>query len=65
MAWFTHRTKTGAGHNWVGTSGGAEADMLEEVLTNVKELDLWYKNLSQTKIRPQMPYIVSISPKGQ
>ncbi len=37
MAWFTHRTKTGAGHNWVGTSGGAEADMLEEVLTNVKD----------------------------
>ncbi len=37
VAWFTHRTKTGAGHNWVGTSGGAEADMLEEVLTNVKD----------------------------
>ncbi len=35
VAWFTHRTKTGPGHNWEGTSGGAEGDMLEEVLSKV------------------------------
>jgi len=36
VAWFTHRTKRGHGHNWEGTSGGAEADMLDEVLGRVK-----------------------------
>ena len=28
VAWFTHRTKRGPGHNWTGTSAGAEPDML-------------------------------------
>ena len=37
IAWFTHRTKRGAGHNWEGTSGGAEADMYDEILLAVKE----------------------------
>ena len=36
IAWFTHRTKRGEGHNWQGTSGGAEGDMLNEVLGKVK-----------------------------
>ncbi len=49
VAWFTHRTKTGAGHNWVGTSGRAEADMLEEVLTNVKEAGFVVKELVTDK----------------
>ena len=35
IAWFTHRTKRGAGHNWKGTSGGAEADMYDEILLAV------------------------------
>ena len=25
IAWYTHRTKRGAGHNWKGTSGGSWA----------------------------------------
>ena len=32
---IVHRTKRGPGHNWNGTSGGAEADMLNEVLGKV------------------------------
>ena len=39
IAWFSHRTKRGTGHNWAGTSSGAESDMLEEVLGKVKESD--------------------------
>ena len=32
IAWFCHRTKRGLCHNWEGTSGGAEGDMLNELL---------------------------------
>ena len=32
IAWFEHRTKHGKGHNWDGTSAGAEADMLVQSL---------------------------------
>ena len=38
IAWFAHRTKRGNQHNWEGTSGGAEGDMLDEVLNRAKEL---------------------------
>ena len=39
---FSNRTKKGPGHNWSGTSGGghiggAEADMLDELLGKAKE----------------------------
>ena len=37
IAWFTHRTKRGTGHNWEGTSGGAEGNMLDEVMGKVKD----------------------------
>ena len=37
IAWFTHRTKKGPGHNWEGTSGGAEGDMFDEVMGKVKD----------------------------
>lgn len=36
VAWFSHRTKKGHGHNWEGTSGGAEGDMLDEILGKVQ-----------------------------
>ena len=36
IAWFAHCTKRGPGHNWEGTSGGAEGDMLDEILGEVK-----------------------------
>lgn len=36
IAWFTHRTKRGVGANWDGTSNGAEGDMLQSILNNVK-----------------------------
>ena len=35
IAWFAHRTKRGAGHNWEGTSNGAEGDMFNEILGSV------------------------------
>ena len=37
IAWFTHRTKRGLGHNWEGTSAGAESDMFDELLREVKD----------------------------
>ncbi len=49
VAWFTHRTKTGPGHNWEGTSGGAEGDMLEEVLSKVNGADFVIKELVTDK----------------
>lgn len=36
VAWFAHRTKRGSGHNWCGTSAGAETDMLDELLGKAK-----------------------------
>ena len=36
VAWFTHRTKRGPGHNWEGTSNGAEGNMFDELLEKVK-----------------------------
>ena len=62
VAWFTHRTKKGPGHNWVGTSGGAESDMFDEVL---RQLTLSSKKLSQTKIRLQMPSFAGTFQRGQ
>ena len=32
IAWFCHRTKRGLGHNWEGTSGGAEGHMFDELI---------------------------------
>ena len=37
IAWFTHRTKKGPGHNWEGISGGPESDMFDEVMGKVKD----------------------------
>ena len=36
IARYTHRTKRGAGANWVGTFSGMEGDMLKEILADVK-----------------------------
>ena len=36
VAWFTHRTKRRNGHNWEGTSNGAEGNMFDELLEKVK-----------------------------
>jgi hypothetical protein len=35
--WFCHRTKRGEGHNWEGTSGGAEGHMFEEIMKEMKQ----------------------------
>ncbi len=36
IAWYCHRTKRGEGHNWEGTSGGAEGDMFNELMGKAK-----------------------------
>ena len=36
IAWFCHRTKRGAGHNWEGTSAGAEGDMFDDLVGRAK-----------------------------
>ena len=37
IAWFTHRTKRGHGHNWEGTSNGTEGSMFDELLNKAKD----------------------------
>ena len=37
IAYFSHRTKRGKGHNWEGTSAGAETDMLDETLARIQQ----------------------------
>ena len=37
VAWYCHRTKRGNGHNWEGTSAGAEGDMLDELIGKAKD----------------------------
>ena len=32
IVWFSHQTKRGPGANWLGTSGGAEGSMLNDML---------------------------------
>ena len=49
IAWFTHRTKRGAGHNWEGTSGGAEGDMFDEVLGAAKAAGFTVKEIVTDK----------------
>ena len=38
IAWYQHQTKHRAGHNWEGTSGGTEGDILNSILPEVKEV---------------------------
>ena len=49
IAWFTHRTKRGTGHNWEGTSGGAEGNMLDEVMGKVKDAGFSIKEIITDK----------------
>lgn len=49
IAWFTHRTKRGVGHNWEGTSGGAEGDMFNEVLKKAKDAGFNVKEIVTDK----------------
>lgn len=49
IAWFTHRTKRGPGHNWEGTSGGAEGDMFNELMGNAKDSSFTVKEIITDK----------------
>ena len=37
IAWYCHRTKRGPGHNWEGTSAGAEGDMFNKLMGKAKD----------------------------
>ncbi len=63
IAWFTHRTKRGPGHDWIGTSAGAEADMLDELLGKAKVAGFSVKELIVIKIRLPMPPSAGTSQK--
>ena len=58
IAWFTHRTKKGPGHNWEGT-GGAES-MFDEVMGKVKDAGF---NITLTRILQPMPSFAGTSQK--
>ena len=49
IMWFTHHTKRGPGHNWEGTSGGAEGDMLDELMGKVKDSGFSIKEIITDK----------------
>ena len=49
IAWFQHRTKRGSGHNWEGTSGGAEADIFDSILREVREAGFVMKEIVTDK----------------
>ena len=49
VAWFTHRTRRGIGHNWEGTSAGAEGNMYDELLQKVKAADFSIKEIVTDK----------------
>ena len=36
IAWFRHRMKRGVGHNWEGTSCGAESDIFDSIVGDVR-----------------------------
>ena len=42
IVWFTHCTKHGPGPNWLGTAGGTESDMFNELLTEAKSEGFFY-----------------------
>ena len=42
IVWFTHHTKHGPGPNWLGTAGGADSDILSELLTEAKSEGFFY-----------------------
>ena len=49
VAWFTHRTKRGKGHNWEGTSNGAEGNMFDELLEKAKAEEFLIKEIVTDK----------------
>ena len=49
IAYFKHRTKRGASYNWDGTSGGAEAGMFDEILTEARENGFTIKEIVTDK----------------
>lgn len=49
IAWFCHRTKRGHGHNWEGTSAGAESDMFDELISKAKDSDFIIREIVTDK----------------
>ena len=49
VAWFKHRTKRGLGHNLEGTTGAAEADMFQEILSEVRRSGFVIKEIVTDK----------------
>ena len=64
ITWFTHRTKRGPGHNWEGTSGGAEGDMLDELMGKVKDFGFSIKEIITDKDSPTNAIFCRHFPEG-
>lgn len=64
IAWFEHRTKRGPGHNWEGTSGGAESDMLTSILRKVSEAGFELKEIITDKDSSMNATYCSFFPEG-
>ncbi len=65
IAWFQHRTKRGKGHNWDGTSGGAESDMLDHVLRDAKEAGFKVTEIVTDKDSSVKPIYLQHFPEGR
>lgn len=64
IAYFQHRTKRGVGHNWEGTSGGAEADMFNSILGEAKEAGFIISEMVTDKDSSMNFYLLSSLPRG-
>ena len=65
VAWFTHHTKKGPGHNRMGTSGGAESDMFDEVLGRVKAADFIIIEIVTGKVSSTNAIFCRYFPEGR
>ena len=65
VAWFTHRTKRGNGHNWEGTSNGAEGNMFDELLKKVKSEGFIIKEIVTDKDSSGNTIFCNHFPEGQ
>ncbi len=61
IAYFLHHTKCGVGHNWKGTSAGAETDMLDEILTRIQQDELVFQEVVAGKDTSLIQHFVNTS----
>ncbi|XP_070571302.1 uncharacterized protein [Ptychodera flava] len=65
IAFRAHRTKLGQGHNWEGTSAGAEGDMFSEICHSVKASGITISRLIADKDAALGNILVELFPEAE